>query len=148
MPCFILLGLVMCAVNPNLKRRILTVGISVAGYTALFVIAAKRPELIRTISEQAMVRDQIIAVVVSAFTISLLLFLFLWRYGKKERFGGETVCFYVFFYAVGRFLVEFLRGDTARGFIGALSTSQFIAIPLFLTGVLWYRLRYTGTKKA
>ena len=82
MPCYILLGLVMCAVNPSLKRRILTVGISMAGYAALFVIAAKKPEMIRSISEQVMIRDQIIAVFVSSVSISLMLFLFLRDLGR------------------------------------------------------------------
>ena len=37
-------------------------------------------------------------------------------------------------YAVARFVIEFFRGDAARGtvFGGALSTSQFIAILMVL----------------
>ena len=37
-------------------------------------------------------------------------------------------------YSLGRFLMEFLRGDTARGFLGALSTSQVFAVFVFLLG--------------
>lgn len=68
-----------------------------------------------------------------------LLFFFLWWYGHKERFAGETTCLYVFLYAIGRFLVEFLRGDTVRGFVGELSTSQFIAVIMFAVSIiLWF----------
>ena len=39
---------------------------------------------------------------------------------------------YLIFYSVGRFILEFFRGDLERGSIGVLSTSQFISI---FTGV-------------
>lgn len=38
-------------------------------------------------------------------------------------------------YAVGRFLIEFLRNDP-RGAVGVLSTSQFIAIFMFAAGAV------------
>jgi phosphatidylglycerol:prolipoprotein diacylglycerol transferase len=40
------------------------------------------------------------------------------------------------FYSVGRFLIEFLRGDVERGHIGILSTSQFISVFMMLAGVI------------
>ena len=42
---------------------------------------------------------------------------------------------------VGRFMIEFLRGDIARGFVGALSTSQFISVFTALLGawLIWRR---------
>ena len=33
-------------------------------------------------------------------------------------------------------MIEFVRGDAARGYIGFLSTSQFIAIFIFILGVI------------
>jgi phosphatidylglycerol:prolipoprotein diacylglycerol transferase len=44
----------------------------------------------------------------------------------------------VLLYAVARFVIEFFRGDAARGtvFDGALSTSQFIAILMALAAAL------------
>ena len=76
----------------------------------------------------------------------LLTLILLWvdKHSSRE---GKLMPVYLILYSVGRFLIEFIRDDP-RGSVGVLSTSQFIAIPLFLTGVLWYRLRYTGTKKA
>ena len=54
----------------------------------------------------------------------------------KRRFEGQVAIVYFLAYAVIRFVLEFFRGDSARGsvFGGALSTSQFIAIiVVFLT---------------
>ena len=70
--------------------------------------------------------------------LNLVNFVFLTLYASHERFRGETSCLYMMLYAVGRFLVEFLRGDTVRGFVGTLSTSQFISIIIFVVGAaLW-----------
>ena len=41
---------------------------------------------------------------------------------------------YFALYSAGRFILEFFRGDLERGSVGALSTSQFIAIFAFLFG--------------
>lgn len=68
----------------------------------------------------------------------LLLFLFLWWYTKRERFAGENTCLYIGLYAIGRFLVEMLRGDKIRGFAGALSTSQWISIGMLVLAVVLY----------
>ena len=69
----------------------------------------------------------------------LLLAGFLIWYTDRERFGGETGVFYIGLYAIGRFLVEFLRGDEARGAVGFLSTSQLIAIVMLVLSVgLWF----------
>ena len=72
----------------------------------------------------------------------LALALFLIWYTDRERFAGEVSTFYIGLYAIGRFLVEFLRGDDARGFVGFLSTSQFIAIIMLVVSVvLWFALK-------
>ena len=42
---------------------------------------------------------------------------------------------YVITYSVGRFFLEYFRGDLERGSVGALSTSQFIALFTVLIGV-------------
>ena len=44
--------------------------------------------------------------------------------------------FYLIFYSIGRFILEFFRGDMERGSVGELSTSQFIAIFTLLAGIL------------
>lgn len=61
------------------------------------------------------------------FIVLLLLFR------KRDTFLSLGV--YMCAYAVIRFLLEFLRGDDARGFVGVLSTSQLISILILAGGV-------------
>lgn len=70
-----------------------------------------------------------------------LLFLFLLHFEKKHHLQGKTLNVYLLIYAVGRFFVEFLRGDEIRGFIGGLSTSQWISL-----GILLFYLIQSVTK--
>lgn len=81
---------------------------------------------------------------VAAFAIFGLL---LWLAARK-RFSGQIVLTYVALYSVARFVIEFYRGDAARGVVfgGHLSTSQFIAILLVLgvAAALPYRMRQKG----
>lgn len=50
---------------------------------------------------------------------------------------GARVCFFAGGYSVARFGLEFLRGDANRGFVGPLSTSQFLAV---VTVLLFFAL--------
>lgn len=54
---------------------------------------------------------------------------------RTDKTGVIGAC-YLIFYSVGRFCIEFLRGDLERGNVGALSTSQFISLFVALAGVL------------
>jgi len=67
---------------------------------------------------------------------NVIIFLVLLRMFGKRRFEGELL--YVYFLAYGsvRFLDEFLRGDSYRGFLGPLSTSQWISLVLIAVA-LW-----------
>ena len=56
-------------------------------------------------------------------------------YKKKKKTSGIVTAVYLMLYAVGRFLIEFLRNDP-RGAVGVLSTSQFIAIFMFAAGAV------------
>lgn len=47
---------------------------------------------------------------------------------KKKRFHGQTFLTFVILKAITRSIIECYRGDADRGFIGPLSTSQFIAL--------------------
>ena len=70
------------------------------------------------------------------FIFALILFI-LQRtlYKKKKKTSGIVTAVYLMLYAVGRFLIEFLRNDP-RGAVGVLSTSQFIAIFMFAAGAV------------
>jgi phosphatidylglycerol:prolipoprotein diacylglycerol transferase len=48
----------------------------------------------------------------------------------SKRPGGVTLTYFLL-YGVGRFGVEFLRGDAVRGSVGVLSTSQFVSLLVF-----------------
>jgi phosphatidylglycerol:prolipoprotein diacylglycerol transferase len=82
---------------------------------------------------------------------TFLIFLSLLAIAKRKRFDGQVTLSYVLFYSVARFVIEFFRGDVARGtvFGGALSTSQFVAIVLVLGALaLWPRAARAGRTPA
>lgn len=62
-----------------------------------------------------------------------LLFL-LWR--KAHLKSGMVGALYIVTYSVGRFFLEFFRGDLERGTVGVLSTSQFIAVFTLVIGIV------------
>lgn len=61
-------------------------------------------------------------------TLNLLLFLFLSYFERNNKHQGKLLIYYLTIYAICRFIFEYFRGDTYRGFIGYFSTSQFISI--------------------
>jgi len=71
----------------------------------------------------------------SIFDFMLALFL-LW-YDRCERKKGRLFSLYLIIYSIGRFLIEFLRGDP-RGSVSILSTSQFISLFVLIFGVLLF----------
>lgn len=64
---------------------------------------------------------------------NLILFVFLLYYRKRNSSG--TLLMYLCIYAIGRFIMEFLRADKIRGSILGLSTSQIISIAVFVAGI-------------
>ncbi len=71
---------------------------------------------------------------------TLAIFVFLKWLARHKRFDGQVMLAYVFLYALARFVIEFYRGDAARGMVlgGWLSTSQFIAILMVLAVLFLY----------
>ena len=59
----------------------------------------------------------------------------------REKRVGTSLGLYCILYSIWRFIIEFYRADE-RGSIGALSTSQFICIFLFLLGLFLLYLVY------
>lgn len=62
-------------------------------------------------------------------------FVLLWL-SKKKKAEGQIAGCYLIFYSVGRFFLEYFRGDMERGSVGGFSTSQFIAIFTLAAGIL------------
>ena len=77
--------------------------------------------------------------------MDLLIFLITARVFARRRWDGQVLVLTMALYAVGRFLIEFTRGDdAARGFFGALSTAQWwsvVTAALALVLLLRFRLR-------
>lgn len=77
---------------------------------------------------------------------TLLIFIVLLVMYRRRRFQGQIILAYAILYAAARFTIEFWRDDL-RGEILDLSTSQFIAIILFIGAfaAFVYRIRQSGT---
>ena len=80
------------------------------------------------------------------FLIMILLFIL----KSRRRFYGQLFLVYLMVYATGRFVLEYLRGDTGRGFIieDQISHSQLIALSVVfvvcLVYVRWSRMAVAG----
>lgn len=66
------------------------------------------------------------------------------RLGRKA-FDGEICALFLMLYSAARFGLEFLRGDP-RGFLGPLSTSQWIGLLVFPAGI-WLYCQCKGRKQ-
>ncbi len=70
-----------------------------------------------------------------------IIFLVLMRWRKRKRFTGEIVLVYLFLYSLGRFGIEFLRGDSLAVGLG-LTLAQFISASLaIVSGIGWRYVR-------
>lgn len=64
---------------------------------------------------------------------------------RHKKADGQVAACYLIFYSIGRFILEFFRGDLERGSVGVLSTSQFIGIFTGLAGL--FLLLYTAKER-
>ena len=74
---------------------------------------------------------------------NLIFFVVLWIYSTKPRPPLRLLGLYGVMYAVMRFSLEFFRGDSARGFIFGLSTSQFVSIGVLAVSLILIHRRST-----
>ncbi|MBR2658994.1 prolipoprotein diacylglyceryl transferase [Candidatus Saccharibacteria bacterium] len=63
------------------------------------------------------------------------LFGVLYYLQRKGKCKNSLIFIYLAAYSIIRFIDEFFRGDAYRGFIGPLSTSQFISILIFIFAI-------------
>lgn len=72
------------------------------------------------------------------FLVLVLLFGAMWWRRTRRAYEGELVVWFVGVYAVARYVLEFWRGDSIRGFIvdDYLSTSQALSIPMLALAVV------------
>lgn len=79
---------------------------------------------------------------------NLLLFILLTMLYKKSKYKGKLIYLYLVLYPIGRFILEFFRGDDYRGFIFGLSVSQLISILLLIFSLSTLIINYLKNKKA
>lgn len=77
---------------------------------------------------------------------NFLIFLFLYWFYPKRRFSGEVFLAYLFLYGLGRFTVEFFRGDH-RTFIGPLSLPQWFSILAMIVAAVAYLIMRKKVKR-
>ena len=71
-----------------------------------------------------------------------LIIIFLLVVRSNKQFHGQMFLLYLILYAIGRYILEFFRGDLVRGHIieNYLSNSQFIAILILVLALYYYRI--------
>lgn len=97
------------------------------GIESKFGFAAHGNEIVPDVNGVVRFPVQLLESVGNFLIFSIMLTLF-W----KGILRGKLFFIYLMSYSVLRFLDEFLRGDVIRGFVGVLSTSQFISIFVFI----------------
>lgn len=73
-----------------------------------------------------LIPTQLISSGLDFLNFALLIYL-----GTKIKKKGALGCVYLLTYSIGRFFLEYLRGDLIRGSVGMFSTSQFISLGMF-----------------
>lgn len=68
--------------------------------------------------------------------LDLALCLVLLAVARRPHRAGTVLLVYMMGYSAGRFAIEFLRGDSIRGSVGTLSTSQCIALLVLCASVV------------
>ncbi len=63
-------------------------------------------------------------------------FFILLTLSRKITKKGVLFSTYLVIYSIGRYILEFIRGDLIRGSVGKFSTSQFISLFIFVFGVV------------
>jgi phosphatidylglycerol:prolipoprotein diacylglycerol transferase len=73
---------------------------------------------------------------ISSLTDFMIFGILLWFDSKKKSRDGQTGALYLILYSIGRFIIEFFRGDPRGTVFDVLSTSQFICIFVFAAGLI------------
>ena len=81
-----------------------------------------------------------IQLVASAFLFAL--FGFLYRIRERIGYKGMLFLLYVTFYASGRFVIEFFRGDPRGTLLGIFATSQELCLMMVIVGIVGMALVY------
>lgn len=74
------------------------------------------------------------------FALLMVTFGVLWWRRTRKAYEGELAVWFAGSYAIGRYVLEFWRGDSIRGHIvdNYLSTSQAISIPVLVVAIYFH----------
>ncbi|MEQ7049382.1 prolipoprotein diacylglyceryl transferase [Paenibacillaceae sp. P-4] len=79
---------------------------------------------------------------------SFALFFLLLYAAKRSKTAGVIASLYLLLYSLGRFFIEFYRGDIIRGSVGMLSTSQFISLLVIaMACIIFVSMTYQSMKQ-
>lgn len=67
--------------------------------------------------------------------LNFIHFAVLMLLSRKLKTNGQVAGCYLIFYSIGRFILEYFRGDLIRGNVGTFSTSQFISMFIVIAGL-------------
>jgi len=81
----------------------------------------------------------------AAFNIGV--FLLLDQLLRHNKFKNKLLYIYLGIYSVGRFLIEYLRGDSYRGIWFSFSTSQIISILIISVLIIRFCCKYINAHK-
>ena len=83
-----------------------------------------------------LIPTQIYSSVLNFLHFGILLYI-----ARHKKADGQVAACYLIFYSIGRFVLEFFRGDLIRGSVGSLSTSQFISLFILAAGIVILAVR-------
>ena len=75
-----------------------------------------------------------------------ILFLILVIFWKRKKFNGQIFLIYTVFFSVGRFFMEFLRGDFRGNLILGITPTQIVSVLIFIISISFYRNLSRKTK--
>ena len=79
---------------------------------------------------------------------ALLIFIILVLVLRKRRFKGQGFFLCLILYSISRGIIELFRGDNVeRGYLGPLSTSQWIGIVVVVFALYQYITRMARARK-
>ncbi len=83
----------------------------------------------------------------SGYNLLLFTVLVLWAHRTSSTRNRMTLPLYLAAYSSGRFVLEFIRGDEARGFFGGLSSGQWSSIAVWVGLLMYVCLRHRMKKR-
>jgi len=77
----------------------------------------------------------------------LVLFLLLARYCRQPAYEGAAFIWWVIFYSVLRFVVEYWRAGATAKVVNGLTQAQWLSLTLFAIALAYHRWRILGTAR-